>query len=311
MFSLTATSRLEVHALDKSSSLYTLVKALPSVSHGHILLDWFRSWPHVSTIYSATANFEKVDHIYYKRYVLEHKDGGNNALDFAVRTTKDLSLSEYESSGSPDLPARTKYMSAQETEAVGSTTEGLLIVLLHGLAGGSHEHYVRKTVTALLDRFPDDSTVSVVAFNARGCARSKVTSSTYWSALQTDDIAASLDYLHDKFPNRRVVGVGYSLGANILVSLYSESIVSVIDSSGKLSSTIWCLRQGRLGYIGLESMETRRIKRKPRIFMDRKSLLSPHGSWSAAALQSLCFHIKPKRRRQRAHSCRTITARLR
>lgn len=217
MFSYATTCGLEVHSCDESSKLYTLVSSLPSVAPGHIDLDWFRSWPHISTIYSATANFEKVDHIYYERYVLEHEDGGNNALDFAVRTSKDLSLAEYEESGSRGLPARTVYMTDAENQSIGSSTEGLLIVLLHGLAGGSHEHYVRKTVTALFDKFHDDSKVSIVAFNARGCARSKVTSSTYWSALQTDDIAASLDFLQEKFPKRKVVGIGYSLGANILV----------------------------------------------------------------------------------------------
>lgn len=216
--SLLTSSKVEVHASDKSSKLYSLVSSIPSISSGNVKLDWFLSWPHLSTVYSATANFEKVDHIYYKRYILEHKDGGNNALDFAVRTDKEMSLIEYEESGSRGLPARTIYMSESESRSPGSSTDGILVVLLHGLAGGSHEHYVRKSVTALFDQFPDDSKVSVVAFNARGCARSKVTSSTYWSALQTDDIAAALDYLSEIYSGRKVIAVGFSLGANILVS---------------------------------------------------------------------------------------------
>ncbi|CCG83271.1 putative Alpha/beta fold family hydrolase [Taphrina deformans PYCC 5710] len=212
----TCKSRLDVIHSKTSTKLSTFVATLPSVVEGYVPLRWLLSWPHFSTLYSGVANFEKVDHVYYKRHLIEHEDGGSNALDFAVRTTKNLSEAEYESSGDLNLPPRTAYMTSDESKTIGSDTAGILAVLIHGIAGGSHENYIRRAVTAIHEQYKDDGEMSVVAFNARGCARSKVTSKAYWNAMQTDDIRSALVFLAEKYPNRRIVVVGFSLGANIL-----------------------------------------------------------------------------------------------
>lgn len=217
MFNYTIDAKIDVCSSEKSK-LRDYLLTLPSVSARNVKLDWLLSWPHISTIYSGVANFEKIDHIYYERYVLEHADGGNNTLDLAIRSRDDLSETEYQLSGDKGLPARTRYMTATEQRQFGSQTDGVLVILAHGLAGGSHENYIRRTITDIHQQFPNDSdNVDCIAFNARGCARSKVTSSTYWSAEQTTDIAVCIEFLAKKFPNRRLVAIGFSLGANILV----------------------------------------------------------------------------------------------
>lgn len=233
VFPWTVNSKLEVCAV-QGTELASLVQNLPSVATGSVQLDWWLSWPHLSTVYSSLANFEKVDHIYYRRHTLEHEDGGNNTLDFAVRSNKHLSEAQYEDSGDRSLPPRTSHMSAAESREIGSVEAGVLVVLAHGLSGGSHENYIRRTITQLFDTFPEeDEQVTVVAFNARGCARSKVTSEKYWSALQTDDLAVALDYLHGKYPKKKIVAVGYSLGANILVNYLAR-----FGSDSKISLSV-------------------------------------------------------------------------
>lgn len=219
MFSHSIKASIQICASEKSF-VRDFVAALPTVKTGYVNLDWFLSWPHVSTIYSGVANFEKVDHIYYERFVLDHPDGGNNTMDLAIRSTDELTEAQYERSGDVDLPARTRYMTTAEQNSFGSDSHGVLVVLAHGLAGGSHENYIRRTITAIYQRYSSgEDHVDCIAFNARGCARSKVTSSTYWSAEQSSDIRVSIEFLAKKFPNRKIVAVGFSLGANILVSI--------------------------------------------------------------------------------------------
>lgn len=246
----TCNSKLEVYHSAKSTRLSEFVSTLPSVVEGYVPLNWLLSWPHLSTLYSGVANFEKVDHIYYKRHLVEHKDGGSNAIDFAVRTTKSLSEAQYESSGDPNLPPRTAYMTPDESFSIGSQTKGILMVLIHGIAGGSHENYIRRTVTAIHEQYPDDDQLSVVAFNARGCARSKVTSKTYWNAMQTDDLRSALVFLAEKYPNRRIVVVGYSLGANILCNYLARFNDDSKVSLGISVSNPWVLDKSS---INLES----------------------------------------------------------
>lgn len=216
-------SHIDVRVSEQDNKFSHFVRSLPSVSCGTVSLNWFLSWPHLSTVYTALANFEKVDHVYYKRFILEHRDAGNNTLDLAVRTHVALSEEEYEASGSTRLPPRTRHMSKADLSSFGSSTPGVLVVLVHGLAGGSHESYIRHTVTAIHTRFKDDESVTVVAFNARGCARSTVTSKQYWNAAQTDDLSAALQHLSDIYPNRKIMAIGYSLGANILCNYLAKT----------------------------------------------------------------------------------------
>lgn len=286
---LTCRSKIDVRHSKQPTKLSTFLRSLPSVQTGHVDLNWFLSWPHASTLYSAIANFEKVDHVYYKRHVLEHKDEGNNTLDFAIRTQVDLSEAEYEVSGQKSLPPRTSFMTSEEIQEIGSETEGLLIVLVHGLAGGSHENYIRRTVTAIFQECSDDSKVSVVAFNARGCARSKVTSKQYWNAMQTDDLSDALKFLSDKYPNRRILGVGYSLGANILCNYMARFGDAAKVSLGISVSNPWALNKSN---VNLESYWLGRLYSRrmagglQRLFHRNAHLLAQHEGVTPEAVMS-------------------------
>lgn len=238
---LRANAKLDLLLPSTNPKFASFVSALPS-AQSPVPLDWLLSFPHASTIYTSLANFEKVDHIYYKRYLLQHSDGGNNALDFCVRTVTDLSEEEYRTSGDKSLPPRTAYMKDVEIAAIGDDQPGILVLLLHGLAGGSHESYIRASISAIFRRFPADAEtkLDVVAFNARGCARSEVTSKNYWNAMQTDDLGAAVSFLKGKFPNKKVIAVGYSLGANILCH-YLSKVHDTIDLAISVSNP-WALK---------------------------------------------------------------------
>ncbi|ORY83034.1 Alpha/Beta hydrolase protein [Protomyces lactucae-debilis] len=212
-----AETEVETYFGDSTSQQAKQLGALPSL-HEKIPLSYWLSNTHTSTFYSSLANFEQVYPVFYRRYTYWHKeDGGNNVLDIAIRRDRALELNDYIQSGDKSLPPRTVLMTDEETAQVGANDAGTLVVLLHGLSGGSHESYVRSTIEAIYNTYPDeDSHVDCVVFNARGCARSKVTSKRYWSAWAIDDLAACMDFLRSKFPNRKIVICGYSIGANIL-----------------------------------------------------------------------------------------------
>ena len=240
MWPLTANCKLDVRLPEKPNKLSSFVSSLPSVKQGFVELDWLLSWPHASTMYSSLANFEKVDHVFYRRHTIWHKDGGNNTLDFATRTGRELSEADYARSGDQSLPPRTRDMAELESRQIGSNTKGILVLMVHGLSGGSHENYIRRSITSIFEQFKDEEEVTVVAFNARGCARSKVTSKNYWNAMQTDDLNVAVNFLVEKYPNRRFIGIGFSLGANILTNFLARDTPSKISVAISVSNP-WVL----------------------------------------------------------------------
>jgi len=55
--------------------------------------------------------------------------------------------------------------------------------------------------------------------NSRGCAMSSVTTDVLYNARATWDVRQTVKWLRMTFPNRPLFGVGYSLGANIMVNV--------------------------------------------------------------------------------------------
>lgn len=102
-----------------------------------------------------------------------------------------------------------------------------IIVALHGISGGSHELYLRQVLDPLVTGAPTSRggetgpAWDAVVVNARGCANAPVTSSKLFNARATWDVKQFLDWLHERFPHRKLFGVGFSLGANILINVGS------------------------------------------------------------------------------------------
>ena len=151
--------------------------------------------------------------IYYKRHIFEADDpayAGTFAVDFA--------RSPY--SGSDEsLPPRTTHFSDDEFAKIGSLDSKPMLVVLHGLSGGSHEVYLRHVLAPLLAAEGEESEWEACVVNSRGCAKSKITSGVLYNARATWDVRQTVKWLIKTFPNRPLFGIGFSLGANILTNV--------------------------------------------------------------------------------------------
>lgn len=148
--------------------------------------------------------------IYYKRHVFENDDPtytGNFAVDFVVP--------QYNGSDA-SLPERTTYFTEAEFKNLGSNDSRPMLVVLHGLSGGSHELYLRHVLSPLARNKWDACVI-----NSRGCAGSKITSSVLYNARATWDVRQTVKWLRKTFPNRPLYGIGFSLGANIMTNVGS------------------------------------------------------------------------------------------
>lgn len=138
---------------------------------------------HLNTLFAAACRSNPG--LAYKRVLLDVEDGGCIALDWHTVPR----------AGQP------------------------VLVLQHGLTGGSEERYVQWAVKTAYERLG----VCCVVMNARGCSTSTLMTPQCFSAAWTTDYRATVQYV------RRVVGesvpvfgLGYSLGAGILAKYCAE-----------------------------------------------------------------------------------------
>ncbi|TPX58042.1 hypothetical protein SpCBS45565_g08086 [Spizellomyces sp. 'palustris'] len=145
---------------------------------------------HLQTIFAALfADYAK-PRIEYTRELIYFPDGGNVALDWH-----------------PALPP-----SASEH------VKTPIIVILHGLTGGSHETYVQDVVEEVAQRG-----YRAVVSNFRGCAQTELTSEQLYCGAYTGDLRYALDYIRRRCPDAPLFGVGFSLGANVLTKFVGET----------------------------------------------------------------------------------------
>lgn len=103
---------------------------------------WWMSNGHIQTGYLVAADFTKVDKIVYERTLIRVPDGGTLGLDFTP-TKEDA----------PDLSDKTP-----------------IVVVQHGLTGGSYEPYVRSILAAACKpRSEGGLGYRGVVINFRGC----------------------------------------------------------------------------------------------------------------------------------------------
>ncbi|KAF9993508.1 hypothetical protein BGZ80_002293 [Entomortierella chlamydospora] len=143
---------------------------------------------HLQTAYAAFVGFENVYRIDYERELLSTPDGGTVAIDWAP---------SFEKKPVDDTPT---------------------LVFLHGLTGGSHESYIR----ALAEVMMRDHGYRCAVFNARACADSPLTSAQLYCGAYTDDLRLVVKHIRKTLPEAKLVGVGFSLGANILMKYMGE-----------------------------------------------------------------------------------------
>ncbi|KAG8726417.1 hypothetical protein FRC12_023415, partial [Ceratobasidium sp. 428] len=162
----------------------------------------------LQTIFCSAGNFENVDQIQYERKLVRVPDGGTLALDFA---------------------------------APNATETSPIAVILHGLTGGSHEHYIRALIAELTSL---TAGFRAVVVNARGCAGTPVTSSQLYHGGTTDDLRCALLYIRTCFPLATLVGVGFSVGANMLAKYLGEEGSGSALAAGVCLANVWDFAAG-------------------------------------------------------------------
>ncbi|KAF9464677.1 AB-hydrolase YheT [Collybia nuda] len=181
---------------------------------------------HLQTMYCVFGDFSKNDHMWYDRKMLRLIDGGTLGLDFAPIDTSALN---------DDAP---------------------IVVVKHGLTGGSYEPYVR----AILHRAcaPVEAGglgYRAVVVNFRGCAGVPITSPQLYSAGHTDDLRQALLYISKLYPKAPLLGLGFSLGANVMTRyLAEEGEKSRLQSACALACLTrplepWDLEQNNIGLL--------------------------------------------------------------
>ncbi|KAH6684132.1 Alpha/Beta hydrolase protein [Halenospora varia] len=178
--------------------------------------------------------------IYYKRKIFENEDPtyeGSFAVDFVVRPHSEPT--------DESLPIRTKYFSDEEFSSIASLDNRPMLVVLHGLSGGSYEIYLKHVIEPLVDAEGDRRWEACVV-NSRGCAKHKITSSVLYNARATWDCRQTVKWLRKTFPNRPLFGIGFSLGANILVNYVGEEGPNCLLKAVAVCSNPWNLEAGSL-----------------------------------------------------------------
>ncbi|KAG6961630.1 hypothetical protein JG688_00008970 [Phytophthora aleatoria] len=158
---------------------------------------------HLQTI--TFAKDKRGPKIKYKRQLLDMPDGGVVSLDWALLPEHSPRSKESDGTGSSWI------------EGVNPTRRTVL--LLPGLTGGSPANYIRFTVAKL-----HEIGWQCVVLNARGCANTPVRTAQLYCTAYTEDLRFVLQQLDKKygFCQEAFVGVGFSMGSNVLVKYLGE-----------------------------------------------------------------------------------------
>ncbi|KAF7312384.1 AB hydrolase-1 domain-containing protein [Mycena indigotica] len=228
---------------------------------------WWLPNGHMHTMHSVLGDFSEVDKVWYQRRLLRLVDGGTLGLDFAPPD-------------SPDIPDDTP-----------------IIVVQHGLTGGSHEPYVRSVLapaTAPVDR--GGLGYRAVVVNFRGCSGVPITSPKFYTAAQTDDLRQALTYISSRFPNAPLVGLGFSIGGNVLIRYLAEEGVNSRISAAAILGNPWDLVKNTLGlhdstmgrYVYLPGMGAN-IKR---LLLHHQAIFFKNPAHPTAAALRAALHLK-------------------
>lgn len=167
---------------------------------------WWLFNGHLQTLYCVAGEFSHIDKIKYDRTYLHLLDGGTLCLDFT--------------SAHDDL-----------------ADDSPILVAVTVLDGGGYEAYIRAILA------PACSSVEKgglgyrgVVVNIRGCAGVPV------HGGPTDDLRQALLYISNRYPSAPLIGLGFSLGANIVLRYLAEEKELSRLSTACILSCPWHLK---------------------------------------------------------------------
>ncbi|CCE64678.1 hypothetical protein TPHA_0I01740 [Tetrapisispora phaffii CBS 4417] len=188
---------------------------------------------YLQTLYLAVADFSKAFPVFYGREIRTFSDDGIASIDWVMNSRwdgiygMDVKTGNYNKNkfaedeanthagNWPPLHPRTRFLTNSEFTEI-QKDERPLVLVLHGLAGGSHEPIIRS-LTFDLSRVSDGK-FNVAVLNCRGCSRSKISNRKLFTGLFIDDIKEFIAVEKKKQPNRKIYAVGFSFGATQLAN---------------------------------------------------------------------------------------------
>ncbi|POM76305.1 Serine protease family S33 [Phytophthora palmivora] len=183
-----------------------LLSHCPTITKNKYYPPWRLFNGHLQTV--RFAYDERGPMINYKRQLMKLPDGGIVSLDWALLHDQNVpsQMSDL------NLSASTTWL--EEVESTRRT-----VILLPGLTGGSPENYIRSTIARL-----HELGWQCVVLNARGCANTPVTTAQLFCSAYTGDLRFVLQQLSEnyEFAQEAFVGVGFSMGSNVLVKYLGE-----------------------------------------------------------------------------------------
>ncbi|KAJ2341417.1 hypothetical protein GGF43_006177 [Coemansia sp. RSA 2618] len=147
----------------------------------------------LQTIYATirVRRWDKTSDIEYVRELLVMSDGGTISLDW------------YDCSKA----------------AAGSEDPSPIALIMSGVGGSSQEHHIRALVKSLAC---STTAFRVAVFNHRGSARTPITSARPYDSGFTEDFRTTVKHVRAANPQSKIVGIGFSMGANILTKYIGE-----------------------------------------------------------------------------------------
>jgi len=169
---------------------------------------------------------------YYLRRLFVQEDKAQEGV-FAV----DFVTDAFEEDGSEIAPG-TMYCTDDAFQSMPSDDSHPMVVILHGLCGGSHELYLRHVLAPLLSR---EEKWEACVLISRGCAGTPIRGGGIYHARLTCDLRQTIGWLQRTFPNRPLFAVGFSMGASILTRYIAEEGQSCALRAAVVVSNPWNL----------------------------------------------------------------------
>jgi predicted alpha/beta-fold hydrolase len=154
--------------------------------------------------------------IKFKREYVKAHDGGIFSFDWVVNDmNKDINSDTTNESNQFNLPSTIDESDDNPNKIKFNTNShnspDKLLVILHGLTGGSESTYIRE----IIEEFKQDSSFKIVAVNYRGISESPLLAPFIYHAGYTEDLHTAMKHLKNNYPSMRCYAIGTSMGANI------------------------------------------------------------------------------------------------
>ncbi|KAJ2050029.1 hypothetical protein H4S04_002854 [Coemansia sp. S16] len=96
-----------------------------------------------------------------------------------------------------------------------------IVVVMSGIAGSSYEYHIRCLAMSLANQSMGRE-CRVVVMNHRGTSKTPLTTGKLYDARDTGDFCDIIQGLKNSYPQAPLVGVGFSMGANLLTRYLGE-----------------------------------------------------------------------------------------